>query len=1072
MEVQKGGAQKGAKREAKRITSEKQLKGLAEMSEYLAGIKGRIEAWQSGTMAPPPLQVGDVSTDDPQFVPSMGPLSLEATTEGVNRLPDTVGANGAPLWAYVKGWRFLGPLTPMDFDTCSPYLPDIVPAIGSCLIVQTNRFPWGPKNYYVGDGLSPWTGMPFDPRSGYTLPPVYSRANMVWSVRNGVLYGACMASLVVESPRDLTVWAAVGCPVRGTVWVENQLIWTSGRKEDLSNQGMMQQFKMPLKKGPNRVVVRLDTYHQGLGLTMRICVQGNPRTAEQVAKDEAAEKAAYAKVGRPYDRLCAGEMDFARQFPDCRPPLAWDLSKDINVLWRTYLPESRGGVLIVGERLFVTQEPFSLVCLNKADGKELWRQNMDPIEFLCPEIWEKEKAQVDEFDKLDVKPVPTPEESARRKTLLKEREELMKTVVPKRPPVRQCISSEAAEMKRKFEYGGGHTFAKPVSDGKHVWYKMAEGHDAMLACYDLDGRRKWARIYDKTRGGGGSSIPGLVLHGNKIICQVARYGTGPATDPNANDDDENVVTTSSATEYMDNQRRYSLMAVNKDTGEPIWESNAYPGEAFGRRFDADCVVQPGLMRLANGTETLDVVIHTAVGVVLRAEDGKELMRYCGGYSNLGVPIEDGKGTFFFSNATIQGVKFRLVDRDTITTRVMFRRDAFHEIGKKLCARDGLLNGDRLYIMQKRLSVYDTQTGLIDAKAPSELWPYQCETQVYMPSIVTGNDVLYVASTTDGGALPGAMIAVQCAPERDPIVLARNWMPGSGVSSHPVCEGDRMYARTQKEVLCIGYTGEDGRRYEAEVLAKTVLAHKLPPAVPENDPAPIQIPAKVPNRSVANEHMAWRMQPGGMVGCFLVTEPMPTAGSSWLTELFCGKARPKAGERFHAEMANSEFVQGENRVKVRGVMLGAVLAEGYGNAGGGLVTEAQAFGLKYDMGLVHCGQPGTLCMWRANLGFDRTSTWRFTSGRGTGVRAWLDGVEIKDGQRVRVPMGFYDFIVTTEAKGDEDLKGAFKPVFWPAETPEAEQAARKSLVGALRPLLEKVPKDVKDPEVTKLFKAVM
>jgi hypothetical protein len=112
------------------------------------------------------------------------------------------------------------------------------------------------------------------------------------------------------------------------------------------------------------------------------------------------------------------------------------------------------------------------------------------------------------------------------------------------------------------------------------------------------------------------------------------------------------------------------------------------------------------------------------------------------------------------------------------------------------------------------------------------------------------------------------------------------------------------------------------------------------------------------------------------------------------------------------------------------------------------------------------------MWRANLGFDRTSTWRFTSGRGTGVRAWLDGVEIQDGQRVRVPMGFYDFIVTTEAKGDEDLKAAFKPVFWPAETPEAEQAARKALVGALRPLLEKVPKDVKDPEVTKLFKAVM
>src|ERR1700682_616899 len=62
------------------------------------------------------------------------------------------------------------------------------------------------------------------------------------------------------------------------------------------------------------------------------------------------------------------------RFPNIHPPSEW--SKDKNVLWKTSV--EIGGYsspIVVRDKVFVTAEMGSLVCLDVADGKVLWKKD-------------------------------------------------------------------------------------------------------------------------------------------------------------------------------------------------------------------------------------------------------------------------------------------------------------------------------------------------------------------------------------------------------------------------------------------------------------------------------------------------------------------------------------------------------------------------------------------------------------------------------------------------------------------------------------------------------------------------
>jgi outer membrane protein assembly factor BamB len=131
-------------------------------------------------------------------------------------------------------------------------------------------------------------------------------------------------------------------------------------------------------------------------------------------------------------------FDGSGRFPNIDAPSEW--RRDRNVLWKT--PVEVGGYsspIVAADRVFVTAEMGSLVCLDVRDGKVLWKKDL--------------------FSK-ESKDIP-------------------------------------AELSGKLMRGCGgdskQSTPTPTSNGTLVFYINAMG---LCACYDLKGNQKWVRIIE------------------------------------------------------------------------------------------------------------------------------------------------------------------------------------------------------------------------------------------------------------------------------------------------------------------------------------------------------------------------------------------------------------------------------------------------------------------------------------------------------------------------------------------------------------------------------------------------
>jgi hypothetical protein len=118
---------------------------------------------------------------------------------------------------------------------------------------------------------------------------------------------------------------------------------------------------------------------------------------------------------------------------------------------------------------------------------------------------------------------------------------------------------------------------------------------------------------------------------------------------------------------------------------------------------------------------------------------------------------------------------------------------------------------------------------------------------YVPAIAAG-DYLFLGehgSLFDGPAHDGAVCAVM-QKGADGMILAQNEVEETWTAP-PVFEGDRIYIRTDPSLICVGYTGDDGRAYEADVNARYLLPELE--VMPPRDTPPVEIP---PTRAV----VAW------------------------------------------------------------------------------------------------------------------------------------------------------------------------------------------------------------------------
>lgn len=130
--------------------------------------------------------------------------------------------------------------------------------------------------------------------------------------------------------------------------------------------------------------------------------------------------------------------DGAGRFPDINPPQIW--TTDTNIVWKTKV--EIGGYsspIVVRDRVFLTAEKGSLICLDLAGGRLLWQKD----------LFSKESRDI------------------------------------------------PADLSGKLMRGCGgdskESTPTPTSNGQLVFYINAMG---LCACYDLQGNRKWMRVIE------------------------------------------------------------------------------------------------------------------------------------------------------------------------------------------------------------------------------------------------------------------------------------------------------------------------------------------------------------------------------------------------------------------------------------------------------------------------------------------------------------------------------------------------------------------------------------------------
>ena len=219
-------------------------------------------------------------------------------------------------------------------------------------------------------------------------------------------------------------------------------------------------FEMPLKKGWNRLLVKLGSYNR--------------------------------KGWR--------SLKFAPRFTDVEP-----VYEEKNLIWATRLPErTNASPLVVGDRIFTPAEPDELLCLDKKTGKILWRR-FHGLHEATPEAFRAANPLFRE------KIAPLAEQ-------LHKTTDYEKSLALRREIRELLIRVDAKKYKMKWDghlashFGIVGFTTTPVSDGKHVWAFFGQG---VVACYDLAGRRKWIRRLEAPEIRYSCSP---ALAGGKVIC--------------------------------------------------------------------------------------------------------------------------------------------------------------------------------------------------------------------------------------------------------------------------------------------------------------------------------------------------------------------------------------------------------------------------------------------------------------------------------------------------------------------------------------------------------------------------
>lgn len=434
--------------------------------------------------------------------------------------------------------------------------------------------------------------------------------------------------------------------------------------------------------------------------------------------------------------------DAFSRYPDATPVTTW--APDQHVVWSTPIPAwGNASPVLAGDRLFISAEPTTLLCLSAKDGAILW-QKSNAYEDLLPA--EEAAKLADEYKQQG--------ELARQLRPLQRQLREKKGQSDKAPDdaelkaAVEALNGQIAELQKKIDAftlanqwqmpstnpENGYASSTPACDGARLYAAFGNG---IVACYDLDGNLQWRRLLEKpinrlSSGWGQSASPLLI--GDIMIIQI-------------------------------NTTVYGLKAK---TGETAWQAASpfsFGSPARARIGAIEAVITPG-------------------GAILNVPDGKVLGKMPLKTLDYNVPLVDDDTVYWVQGETT-AVKLVPKEDGTLETQVLWTQ----KIKNDRYYASPLLHDGLLYAVMR----YGTMT-VLEAKDGTVLYERKLDAggENYSSFLLAGNVILLFHDS-------GKTLVLE--PGREYKELARNTL--EFVRTTPVCQGKRMYVRGKTKMWCLG-----------------------------------------------------------------------------------------------------------------------------------------------------------------------------------------------------------------------------------------------------------------------------
>jgi hypothetical protein len=290
-------------------------------------------------------------------------------------------------------------------------------------------------------------------------------------------------------------------------------------------------------------------------------------------------------------------------------------------------------------------------------------------------------------------------------------------------------------------------------------------------------------------------------------------------------------------------------------------------------------------------------------------------------------------------------------------------------------------------------------------------------------------------------------------EEKPLRLANNAIDrtyGAGA-----IEGERIYIRGYYGVTCVGYTGEEGKRYEARTVARNLLDDLYADRPQDRPVRDVPMTSQSPLKDFP--YGTPRNVPGAR-NCYLLSGfaphrwwmlgPLPPDFAEQAFAAFGAAKKPLQGDET-VKAGGKEYVWGpvcQSFLQVPGFKTWELDPANF--------TDIHRMRRVVDLGKAIRGQAPSVVFLMAEISSAGPQTMRFEQTL-PGVRAWIGGVEVKHGDRVKFGTGVCQ--VTLEVKVQKiPADGLWiSPRFWDSEDVKAETSEWEAEMKRRTPYLDAV-----------------